>query len=297
VIRSMTGFGRASFRMEEQAFDVEARSVNHRFLDVRVRLPKLLVALDATLRERIQRRFARGKVEITVSASQAGAALAPRLEVDLETAAQYARAAAQLRETEGIGGSLDVGTVLGLPGVARFVEPELPVGEVQQALGLAVDAALDALDAMRVAEGDAIDRDLRSRLDRVSVLADELEQRVDSVQEAARARLRKRAEQLAQETGLFDEARLHQEIVIAADRMDVTEEIVRLRSHVVQFRDVVAAGGAGKPVGRRLDFLLQELGREANTIGSKGSDAPIAHTVVELKTEIERIREQVQNVE
>jgi uncharacterized protein (TIGR00255 family) len=297
MIRSMTGFGRASFRMEGQAFDIEARSVNHRFLDTRVRLPKVMVELDAELRERIQRRFARGKVEITVTATQAGTALAPRLEVDLEAATQYARAAAQLRETEGLGGSLDVGTVLGLPGVARFVEPELPAGEVQQALGLAVDAAIDALDAMRVAEGDAIERDLLSRLDRVSVLADELEQRVDSVQEAARARLRKRAEQLAQETGLFDEVRLHQEIVIAADRMDVTEEIVRLRSHVVQFRDVVAAGGAGTPVGRRLDFLLQELGREANTIGSKGSDAPIAHTVVELKTEIERIREQVQNVE
>ena len=297
MIRSMTGFGRASFRMEGQAFDIEVRSVNHRFLDARVRLPKLMVALDADVRERIQRRFARGKVDITISASQAGTALAPRLEVDLEAATQYARAAARLRETEGLSGSLDVGTVLGLPGVARFVEPELPAEEVQRALGLAVDAALDALDAMRVAEGDALERDLLSRLDRVSVLADELEQRVDSVQEAARARLRKRAEQLAHETGLFDEARLHQEIVIAADRMDVTEEIVRLCSHVVQFRDIVASGGAGTPVGRRLDFLLQELGREANTIGSKGSDAPIAHTVVELKTEIERIREQVQNVE
>jgi uncharacterized protein (TIGR00255 family) len=293
----MTGFGRASIRMEGQDFDIEARSVNHRFLDVRVRLPKLLVALDAKVRERIQNRFARGKVEITVSASQASTALAPRLEVNLEAATQYARAAAQLRETEGLCGPLDVGTVLGLPGVARFVEPELPVEEVQQTLSLGVDDALDALDAMRVAEGDAIERDLRSRLDRVSVLADGLEQRVDSVQEAARARLRKRAEQLAQETGLFDEARLHQEIVIAADRMDVTEEIVRLRSHVVQFRDIAASGGAGTPVGRRLDFLLQELGREANTIGSKGSDAPIAHAVIELKTEIERIREQVQNVE
>jgi uncharacterized protein (TIGR00255 family) len=297
MIRSMTGFGRSSFRMGGHTFDIEARSVNHRFLDIRVRLPKLMVALDGELRERIQRRFARGKVEIGVTVSEAGNALAPRLEVDLEAATQYARAAAQLRETEGLGGSLDVGTVLGLPGVARFVETELPAGEVQQALGSAVDAALEALDAMRVTEGDAIDRDLRSRLDRISVLADELEQRVDSVQQAARARLRKRAEQLAQETGLFDEARLHQEIVIAADRMDVTEEIVRLRSHVVQFRDVVAGGEAGTPVGRRLDFLLQELGREANTIGSKGSDAPIAHTVVELKAEIERIREQVQNVE
>ena len=112
-----------------------------------------------------------------------------------------------------------------------------------------------------------------------------------------RDRLKKRTEQLRLETGLLDEARLHQEIVMAADRLDVTEEIVRLRSHIEQFREIVQAAGVGVPVGRRLEFLLQEFGREANTVGSKGSDAPIAHDVVELKAELERIREQVQNIE
>ena len=112
-----------------------------------------------------------------------------------------------------------------------------------------------------------------------------------------RERLRKRSEQLTRDTGLVDEARIHQEIVIAADRMDVTEEIVRLRSHLDQFRSISDSAGPGSPVGRRLDFLLQEISREANTIGSKGSDAPIAHSIVELKAEIERLREQVQNVE
>jgi uncharacterized protein (TIGR00255 family) len=297
MIRSMTGFGRASFRVGRQTFDVEARSVNHRFLDARVRLPKPLAQNEAELRARIQSRFARGKVDLVVGAPSGETATPQRLEVDLEAAAEYARAARRLRDAEGLTGALDVGTVLGLPGVARFEEPQLPADEAQRALGAAVDAALDALDAMRAAEGAALERDLLARLDRVSALADELEQRVDGVQAAARARLRKRAEQLAQETGLFDEARLHQEIVIAADRMDVSEEIVRLRSHVDQFRSVIASGGPGSPVGRRIDFLLQEFGREANTIGAKGSDAPIAHTVVELKTEIERIREQAQNVE
>ena len=117
------------------------------------------------------------------------------------------------------------------------------------------------------------------------------------MQEAVRERLRKRARQLAAETGLLDEARLHQEIAIAAERIDITEEIVRLRSHVDQFRALIDAAGPGQPVGRRLEFLLQELARETNTIGSKGSDAPIAHWVVELKTELERLREQVLNVE
>jgi uncharacterized protein (TIGR00255 family) len=117
------------------------------------------------------------------------------------------------------------------------------------------------------------------------------------VREAARERLRKRTEQLELETGIIDEARLHHEIVLAADRLDVSEEIVRLRSHVDQFREIVSGAASGAPVGRRLDFLMQEFGREANTIGSKGNDSPIAHQVVELKTEIERMREQVQNVE
>ena len=117
------------------------------------------------------------------------------------------------------------------------------------------------------------------------------------VRAASRERLRKRTEQLRSETGLLDEARLYQEIVLAADRLDVSEEIVRLRSHLSQFREIVRTAGADQPVGRQLDFLLQEFGREANTIGSKGGDAPIAHEVVELKTELERIREQVQNIE
>jgi uncharacterized protein (TIGR00255 family) len=117
------------------------------------------------------------------------------------------------------------------------------------------------------------------------------------VLDAARERLRRRTAQLESETGIVDQARLHQEIVLAADRLDVTEEIVRLRSHLDQFRKLVESGAPGNPIGRRLEFLLQELGREANTIGSKASDAPVAHLIVELKNELERLREQVQNVE
>jgi uncharacterized protein (TIGR00255 family) len=150
---------------------------------------------------------------------------------------------------------------------------------------------------MRAAEGAALEKELLERVATVDRMAASLESRASEVREAVRERLRRRSEQLARETGLHDEARLHQEIVIAADRLDVTEEIVRLRSHVQQFRSIVAEGDERKPVGRRLDFLLQEFGREANTIGSKGSDAPISHEIVELKTEIERLREQVQNVE
>jgi uncharacterized protein (TIGR00255 family) len=226
-----------------------------------------------------------------------GGAQAPQLEIDLDTARSYLRAAAELHASESLGSELDVGTLLGLPGVSRFSEPELSAEALREALLSAVDDALDALDAMRAAEGAAIERELVERVGTVEAMVASLEGRAGEVQESVRERLRRRSEQLRQETGLLDEARLHQEIVLAADRLDVTEEIVRLRSHTQQFRRIVAEGGSGKPVGRRLDFLLQEFGREANTIGSKGSDAPIAHEIVELKAEIERIREQVQNVE
>jgi uncharacterized protein (TIGR00255 family) len=227
---------------------------------------------------------------------EGGAAL-QRLEIDRDATREYARVAAELQESEGLAGPLSVDALLGLPGVARFAERELPLREVEAGLLDAVAAATDALDEMRVREGAALERDLLARLETVTELSHSIEARAGAVRDAARERLRKRAEQLKLETGILDEARLHQEIVIAADRLDITEEIVRLRSHVDQFREIVPMGGPGRPVGRRLDFLMQEFAREANTIGAKGSDSPVAHQVVELKTEIERMREQVQNVE
>ena len=198
---------------------------------------------------------------------------------------------------EGVAGELGVAELLSLPGVTRFAEPELSTETLKSTAAAALDQALDALAAMRAAEGAALSRDLKARLDRVLELADALEQRTDVVQEAVRERLRRRLRQLEAETGVLDEARLHMEVVLAADRLDVTEEIVRLRSHVDQFRQAIEAAGPGSPVGRRLEFLLQELSRETNTIGSKGADAPVAHLIVDLKTELERMREQVLNVE
>jgi uncharacterized protein (TIGR00255 family) len=292
----MTGFGRAPFSVAGASFDVEVRSVNHRFLDARIRLPRALAVCEAEVRSRIQQRFSRGKVDLLVGGA-AGAPAAPKLEIDFEVAARYVRAAGELCERHDLGPQLDVAALLALPGVSCISEPEPEPGALRDPMLAAVDVALASAEAMRCREGSALERELVSRLEHVEALADELESRAGEVRDAARERLRKRAAQLQRETGLGDEARLHQEIVIAADRLDVTEEVVRLRSHIGQFRSAVTAGGPGKPAGRRLEFLLQELSREANTIGSKSSDAPVSHRVVELKTELERLREQVQNVE
>jgi len=294
VIASMTGFGRAEFELEGAAFQVEVRSVNHRHLDLQVRLPRTMMRFEAELRRRLQGRFARGKVEVSVS-GRAGAGL-ETLRIDEEVAARYVRAARELGTRYGLSEQLDVQRLLALPGVARLAEPELPEAALGPALAAAAERAADDAAAMRRSEGQALARELESRLARVDALVDALAGKADTVQAAARERLRKRAEQLAAETGQRDEARLAQELVWAADRLDVTEELVRLRSHTAQFRAALGAGADGG-VGRRLEFLLQELLREANTVGSKAADAPLAHLVVDLKTELERAREQVLNVE
>jgi uncharacterized protein (TIGR00255 family) len=176
--------------------------------------------------------------------------------------------------------------------VQEYALDEKAVGP---ALLSAVERAAAAADAMRTAEGEALERELRGRLATVRALADAVAARSGEVVAAGRERLTKRAAQLRAESGIADDARLLQEVVLAAERMDVTEEVVRLASHAAQFEAALDASGA--PVGRKLEFLLQEMAREANTIASKAADAPIAHRVVDLKTELERMREQVLNVE
>jgi uncharacterized protein (TIGR00255 family) len=256
----------------------------------------LLATFESDARSCVQERASRGKIDVNVSASEDSKVL-QQLEIDHEAAREYARAAQELAREAGVEGPLSVDALLALPGVAAFTERDLPAEELAAGMRGALAAAVGELDDMRVREGAALERDLLERLELVVGLSELLAARSEVVREAARERLRKRTEQLELETGIVDEARLHHEIVLAADRLDVTEEIVRLRSHVDQFREIVAGAAAGEPVGRRLDFLMQEFGREANTIGSKGNDSPIAHQVVELKTEIERMREQVQNIE
>jgi uncharacterized protein (TIGR00255 family) len=291
----MTGFGRASFEVDGVAFEVEARSVNHRHLDPRVRLPRVLSDCEGGVKSRIQKAMQRGRVDMSVVRSAETAA--PSLMVDRAVVAQYLEAARELASEHGLASDLDMASLLTLPGVSSFQERAIDPERVGQSLLPAVDEALAAIDRMRLAEGEALESEVTERLARVEGLVGTLADRSELVQEAVRAKLKKRTQQLAEQTGLLDEARLHQEVVIAADRLDITEELVRLRSHIEQFRSILSEANAEVGVGRRLDFLLQELGREANTVGSKANDAPLAHDVVALKTELERIREQVQNVE
>src|SRR5262249_17142547 len=206
TIRSMTGFGRASFQVGQLAFDVELRTVNHRYLDLRAKLPRVLAGFEADVRARVQARLGRGKVDLGVT-TPAPVGPPPRLEIDLAAARSYLAAARELHGHERVPGELGVADLLALPGVARFVEVEVPVESLREGLEGAIDAALDAADAMRAREGAALERDLRDRLARVLALAGGGEARSGAVQQAARARPRRRARPPRPGNGGLDAAR------------------------------------------------------------------------------------------
>ncbi|HTO52093.1 MAG TPA: YicC/YloC family endoribonuclease [Myxococcota bacterium] len=287
--RSMTGFGRAD---GPDGISAEVRGVNSRHLEVRARLPRELAALEGEVRAAAARHFERGQVEIGVRLPREGA-FAPRLEIDLEAARSYARAAQELAHGLAKPETLEVAALLALPGVSRLREPELEAESLAAGVLETVGKACAAAAEMRAREGEALERELRSRLASIESLLKQVEARVELVRSGIRERLEKRLAALAPAVET-DPARLEQEIVLQIDRMDVTEETVRLRSHLDQFRETLDAPGA---VGRKLEFVLQEMGRETNTIGSKSADTELSRAVVALKTEQERLREQVLNVE
>jgi uncharacterized protein (TIGR00255 family) len=285
----MTGFGRAD---GPDGLAAEVRTVNARHLEVRPRLPRELGTLESDVRSLAARHFERGQVEIAVRLPREGA-FAPRLEIDLEAARSYARAAKELAHDLARPEELEVAALLALPGVSRMREPELETESLAPAVLETIERACAGAVEMRIREGESLERELRARIARIEALLEAVEARVELARAGVRERLEKRLAAIAPALEA-DPGRLEQEIVLQIDRMDVTEETVRLRSHLDQFRETLDAPGA---VGRKLEFVLQEMGRETNTIGSKSADTELARAVVALKTEQEKIREQVLNVE
>lgn len=291
MIRSMTGFGRGEAELGAGRVSAEVRSVNSRHLEVRVRVPREWSELEGPLREAASRSFGRGQVDIAVRVS--GEASAAGVDVDLQAARRYLEGAARLRDELGADGGLPVASLLTLPGVAVTREPDAADERAAAALREAVESACSAAVEMRVREGESLDRELRERLSGFEGRVEEVAGHADEVQKGLRERLDKRLAALSPQIEV-DPARLEQEVVMYADRMDVTEEVVRLRSHLAQFHETLDERG---PVGRKLEFLIQEFGREINTIGSKAGQALLTRCVVEMKAELEKLREQVLNVE
>jgi uncharacterized protein (TIGR00255 family) len=287
----MTGFGLGEVPVDGGRLGVEIRSVNHRFLDVRVRVPRELVDLAGFVEQLARERLVRGRYEVAVRLD--GVSLgAPTL--DRERARAVFRAFCELRDDLAPGAEVPLSLLASVPDL--FVSSvEREIDRLREATRAAFESAARGLDAMRQHEGAALREDLIRRLSRVGEHAKEIARRSPDVLEIHRRRLRERAERLRASTDIeVDASRLEQEIAIFAERCDIAEELTRLESHAAQFSGLL---GSPDAVGRRLDFLLQEMAREANTLGAKSPDAHVAHAVVEVKAEIERMREQVQNVE
>jgi len=291
MIRSMTGFGAGRAARGGEEIDVEVRSVNHKFCEVKARLPRELSALEVELVRAVKERLVRGGVEVAVRRSATRGALAPR--VDLALAAEYARVFEEVRSRLGLSGPVSLSEVLAAEGVVALEERAADLESARGAASEALGLALDRIAEMRAREGEALARDLSLRLNLVEEIVARLERIAPQSIEHYRTRLQERIQEVAR--GFTpDPARLAQEVALFADRIDVAEEFTRLRSHLGQTRALIAGG---EPAGRKMEFLVQEMHREANTIGSKSQSGEISGLVVQLKAEIERMREQVQNVE
>ena len=292
MIRSMTGYGSAKGEAAGLSLGVEIKSVNNRYLDVSVKLPRSLLFAEEPVKAAVGRHISRGKVDVFITVD-ASASDSMEVRVNEALLRGYIAALTKLRDEYGLADDMSVMNLCSLPGVLRTARRELDADELLAGLMAAVEEALAGYDAMREREGEKLRDDVLGRLDEISRLTGIVEERAPQTVAEYRARL----EQKLRETlaGLpVDDARVLTECALFADRIAVDEETVRLRSHISQLRGM--ASGAS-PIGRKMDFLIQELNRESNTIGSKCQNADIARVVVDLKAEIEKIREQIQNVE
>ena len=293
MVKSMTGYGRAREILHKRDITVEVRSVNNRYLDCSVKMPRMYAFAEAAVKQHVQQAVSRGKVDvfITVDASAADVA---KVTVNRELAAQYAAALGELAEVCGpIEWKLTPETLARFPDVLTVTKADEDLETVSADLCAVLDQALAAYNEMRAVEGRKLAEDIAGRLDTILTYTSQVEERSPETVAEYRAKLTARMEEVLQSTTI-DEQRILMEAAVYADKVAVDEETVRLRSHVSQLRAMLASN---QPMGRKLDFLIQEINRESNTIGSKCNDVAIAQVVVGLKAEVEKMREQVQNVE
>ena len=292
MIQSMTGFGRCQKTLGSRDITVEIKAVNHRYLEFSSRLPRSLGFIEDKLKAQVQSRIARGKVEVSVTvAEQKGSA--SRVTLNEGLALSYLEELRIFARKNGLTDDLTLSDFCRLPDLFTTRMAEVDEEALWRDISETADSALDSFIAMRRREGEKLSADLAAKLYNILTLVEEVERRSPETVEAYRQRLYKKLGELLADRQI-DDSRVLTEAALFADKVAVDEETVRLRSHIDQFRHILTLE---EPVGRKLDFLVQEMNREANTIGSKAQDAEMARIVVELKSEIEKVREQVQNVE
>ena len=289
----MTGYGKGTVNGDDFSVSVDLKTVNNRFLDIHLRVGSELSAIEPSIKRRISSRLSRGRVDVTVSlerTSQVG------YELNRPLISGYVSALKQLKDDFQIGGELDINVLARIPGALQPARDGID-DRMIAALNQAIDQALDELEKMRQQEGEALKKELRDRVQKIEALVPTIENAAAGLADAYRQRLQKRIAELLNRGGQvveIDPARLAQEVAYLADRSDVSEEMVRVRSHLTQFQEALDSQGE---TGKMLDFLLQELNREANTTLSKSTDLAIKEAGLAIKAEVEKLREQVQNVE
>ncbi|HEX6718561.1 MAG TPA: YicC/YloC family endoribonuclease [Pyrinomonadaceae bacterium] len=292
-MKSMTGYGKGMVAGEDFSVSVDLKTVNNRFLDIHLRVGSELASVEPSIKKRITSRLSRGRVDVTVSMERVAQVA---YELNRPLIAGYVNALKQLQEDFDIGGELDINVIARIPGALQPARNGID-DRMISALDQALDQALDELEKMREQEGEALKNELRERVKKIETLVPIIESSAAGLADTYRVRLQKRIGELLSRSGQvveIDPIRLAQEVAYLADRSDVSEEMVRLRSHLTQFQEALDAPGEA---GKMLDFLLQELNREANTTLSKSTDLVIKEAGLAIKAEVEKLREQVQNVE
>ena len=292
LIKSMTGYGRAVETVNGREFTVELRSVNNRYLDCSVKLPRMVSFAEDAVKQAVKASISRGKVDVFVTVRSENA-VDTTVSLNQAVVEGYLKAMGQMVTELGVKDDISVSVLSRMPEVFTIEKPQVDEEQLLADLMQVVDKALCGYDAMRCAEGAALDADLRSRSKTILSLVEQVEQGNAQTVVDYRARLEAKLKEVLANTAI-DESRILTEAAIFADKVAVDEETVRLRSHLEQMEQMLTGGGA---VGRKLDFLLQEMNREANTIGSKCTDVKLARIVVDIKAELEKIREQTQNIE
>jgi uncharacterized protein (TIGR00255 family) len=292
MITSMTGYGRGVAQAGQREVMVEVRSVNNRFLDVVPRLPKSISGYEANIKELVGKSISRGRVNIWVSVNGTEDKYT-NLSLDRELASTFVRLTRELKQEFNLAGDIGIDQIIGLPDIITYNNPETLDEELWEKTRKALDLALTDLTEMRKHEGNNLKIDLAARINDIDSAIDAVEKKSRENPQLELDRLRIRISKLIS-PDMVDEGRMESELAIIADRMDVTEECVRFKSHNQVFLEAL---DSEKAEGRKLNFLLQEMNREANTIGSKCSDSVIAHLVVEIKEQVEKLREQIQNIE
>jgi uncharacterized protein (TIGR00255 family) len=293
-MKSMTGFGRGSATGDGFAVGVEIKTVNNRYLDIHVRGPQELASLEMDIRKRVNARLSRGRVDLNVNFDRTGETAS--YQINQSVVAAYVDALREIQHQFNLSGDIDVSAIARLPGALSSPRNEL-TDEMVSGIEAAIDQALNNLEQMRNVEGQSLATEMSNRLNTIQQKIPVIEDAAAGLVDAYQQRLQKRISELTSRSGQpieLDPTRLAQEVAYLADRSDITEELARLRSHVEQFREALELE---EEVGKRLDFLLQELNREANTVLSKSTEISIKEAALAIKAEVEKLREQVQNVE